>query len=575
METIEERLLVRDEEAARSKYTPHVGATFIATDTGAVYDGDGTEWNLATRKVGAFTVTDSFTDPGGTTHTKPIGGAVGPHNTRTFDAGSTAADVNELIDAAHSATPVMGQSYVVGPSEFVTISSPVVLKSNVTLVANLEIADDANICAVKSRDFDPLTGSNTWRSGTEPTEVPYNFGFHGFIYGNRENNGGSSTTSVDGIEIGGVAFYGKNYRLGGYGNTPAFIENCAGTSFYSECGWQETANWTGKEKPEAAIRLRAWNGDGHGIVWRGPHDSTIWAVPAEHAGRGWLHDTDTDDSWDGYYDDLYLHSYSNHAPQLHANHGEATYVYVDNEDGIVDDEFSCRQVKLQAGGSGGGLEIGEATRIGRLIARGNGSNSGTGNIGVEIDGGPVSIGQALVTDWDSHGLKADGQELHVGYLRSESNGGHGILLGAESGLKDSYIVANSLHGNGEAAVSYQGGERNHIFVRSWMRDGDVGWDPAGADPRNGDYFDVTFNGGNTDTTLNRGTDVRSGDGSTSEFPIDHELVGTPRFRHVTPQSEDAGSVSHVTADESTLTVHYVSPPPAGAENLEWSWEAAY
>lgn len=52
MEYIEQRLVVRDSEANRSDYTPHDRAAFIATDTGAVYDGDGSSWNIATRGVG-------------------------------------------------------------------------------------------------------------------------------------------------------------------------------------------------------------------------------------------------------------------------------------------------------------------------------------------------------------------------------------------------------------------------------------------------------------------------------------------------------------------------------------------
>lgn len=49
MDAIEERLVVRDLEATRDNYTPHDGAIFVATDTGTVYDGDGTNWNLADR----------------------------------------------------------------------------------------------------------------------------------------------------------------------------------------------------------------------------------------------------------------------------------------------------------------------------------------------------------------------------------------------------------------------------------------------------------------------------------------------------------------------------------------------
>lgn len=52
MEHIEERLQIRDTEEKLENYVPHSKATFIATDTGAVYDGDGSQWNKATRKLG-------------------------------------------------------------------------------------------------------------------------------------------------------------------------------------------------------------------------------------------------------------------------------------------------------------------------------------------------------------------------------------------------------------------------------------------------------------------------------------------------------------------------------------------
>lgn len=51
METAEKRLPVRDVEGNLEEYEPHEGATFVATDTGAVYDGDGESWTPAGRDV--------------------------------------------------------------------------------------------------------------------------------------------------------------------------------------------------------------------------------------------------------------------------------------------------------------------------------------------------------------------------------------------------------------------------------------------------------------------------------------------------------------------------------------------
>jgi hypothetical protein len=63
MQTIEERLVIRDEESNLGNYSPHSGATFVAIDTGAVYDGDGSGWQQATREVSSLSVTDSLSVP--------------------------------------------------------------------------------------------------------------------------------------------------------------------------------------------------------------------------------------------------------------------------------------------------------------------------------------------------------------------------------------------------------------------------------------------------------------------------------------------------------------------------------
>lgn len=64
MKTIEERLVVRAPESERDEYEPHAGATFVATDTGAVYDGDGSTWFRARRQYDSTrseeTTADSF-----------------------------------------------------------------------------------------------------------------------------------------------------------------------------------------------------------------------------------------------------------------------------------------------------------------------------------------------------------------------------------------------------------------------------------------------------------------------------------------------------------------------------------
>lgn len=43
--TIDKKIEIRDEAAARSDYPPKAGAKYLATDTGAQWIGDGDEWN--------------------------------------------------------------------------------------------------------------------------------------------------------------------------------------------------------------------------------------------------------------------------------------------------------------------------------------------------------------------------------------------------------------------------------------------------------------------------------------------------------------------------------------------------
>jgi hypothetical protein len=50
-EQIDTDVEIRDTDANRSSYTPKDGAKFLATDTGSVYVGDGSNWN----EVGSLT----------------------------------------------------------------------------------------------------------------------------------------------------------------------------------------------------------------------------------------------------------------------------------------------------------------------------------------------------------------------------------------------------------------------------------------------------------------------------------------------------------------------------------------
>jgi len=74
-------------------------------------------------------------------------------------------------------------------------------------------------------------------------------------------------------------------------------------------------------------------------------------------------------------------------------------------------------------------------------------------------------------------------------------------------------------------------------------------------------------------TENYGTNTFSGDGVTQEFYINHGLVSQPTTVVVTPVSLNATGDFYVSFNDTTITIHYVSPPPSGTDNIILSWYA--
>ena len=75
------------------------------------------------------------------------------------------------------------------------------------------------------------------------------------------------------------------------------------------------------------------------------------------------------------------------------------------------------------------------------------------------------------------------------------------------------------------------------------------------------------------TTENSGTATFSGDGSTTQFSIEHGLVSTPSKIQVTAMSSDAAGDFYVTADATYIYVNYKTAPPSGTDNVKISFYA--
>jgi len=74
---------------------------------------------------------------------------------------------------------------------------------------------------------------------------------------------------------------------------------------------------------------------------------------------------------------------------------------------------------------------------------------------------------------------------------------------------------------------------------------------------------------------NRGTATFSGDGSTTQFKIEHGLVRAPNRAKtkVWPLSQDAAGDFWIDVDDTYIYVNYKAAPPSGTDNVVLGWEA--
>jgi len=74
-------------------------------------------------------------------------------------------------------------------------------------------------------------------------------------------------------------------------------------------------------------------------------------------------------------------------------------------------------------------------------------------------------------------------------------------------------------------------------------------------------------------TENSGVATFSGDGSTTEFKIEHGLVSTPSKYVVSPLTPDADASRTITVDDTYITITFDTAPPSGTDNVKFGWWA--
>lgn len=74
-------------------------------------------------------------------------------------------------------------------------------------------------------------------------------------------------------------------------------------------------------------------------------------------------------------------------------------------------------------------------------------------------------------------------------------------------------------------------------------------------------------------TESSGVAVFSGDGSTTQFKVEHGLIKAPSKVIVTPLSADAKDFAYAEADDTYIYFNFSTAPPSGTDNVKLSWHA--
>ena len=238
-------------------------------------------------------------------------------------------------------------------------------------------------------------------------------------------------------------------------------------------------------------------------------------------------------------------------------------------------------------------------KVGILVADSeNGGHENITIIGGECAYNNVNGIQFKSATAGNKNCKAIGVKVHY-------NGEHGILIwGGITGITTVWVENCEVFNNGQAGTGYNGIHafgagadlRAEAIIKNnlcydnqqtqtqeygiYLSSGCFNCRVEGNDVRNnkvGGIYDYT--GANVIkqnigyTTENSGTATFSGDGTTTQFSIEHGLVSTPSKIQVTAMSEDASGDFYVTADATYIYVNYKTAPPSGTDNIKLSWSA--
>lgn len=171
MQAIEERLVIRDQEEKIGDYIPYSTATFISTDTGRTYDGDGESWQPAARGFG--TVSASTIDAGRTLR-DPSGKEITTEIATIDQTGGNG--VETLLQQGMIVGVTSSNTYLANPRDFG--SHDAAIQNAVSQLQNGSEPGYVYIPAIPS-DNSNITIENTvtFDGNSGPNVLPMGYGF--------------------------------------------------------------------------------------------------------------------------------------------------------------------------------------------------------------------------------------------------------------------------------------------------------------------------------------------------------------------------------------------------------------
>jgi hypothetical protein len=484
--------------------------------------------------------------------------------------GTEASHVNKAQEASRDAGGFPVQ--LIGPTY--NIDEPIIIQPGCGLAGLaskgvvLRLANGVNDDAIRTVDFEALSGSDKWLVSEG---VPTGFQLKGFtLDGNKNNNGAGA----------GIKVYGKRYMA-----DDLIIFDAAGDSFYTECalkGGQTEYD----DLPETSVtNIYMWRSNGRGFACFGPHDGYIDRIySALHLnGAGVLFGSDFVTN-NGATDVGFIHSYANNIGIDIQTRVNALYLQVESNyaEGLIVDNADTTIGQLRAFKNFREFEATEAAQ---------------GDASVWLKGA-TKIGQAMVrTDNGGTGLKVTGSGSHVAHAEINGENGSGIGLdldanqcditarifdfdgGAGAGVRvgaSGAVNGNTLNFSSRACDTHysnvsSGSKSNRVEGDVFTSAGEAA--VSGQVPDATERYDIISRGDTNKATKQRGFGV--GPDATNFVAVAHGLLYAPGVDDILITfSSDLPSGMTYKVGSITATSFQVTMSAAVSGDKSFGWQAS-